>query len=313
MISKKSKKLVIVLLGILSIALAIIVMGPTKNQFNDQKGIEQKSSDPKEYSDQSDPQPVNIQSSDQEKQGTNSVDLEQNIFSNLIAEADSGDPAAQYEAYSKLSWCTGLDNESTIHSLINTSIEVGNPYTSDGEDYLWSMHSKCKTRSTISTESAKHYLSLAQQANHPAAVAHQLMENLSEKGLESSDEIALEILNSGDPEAIYNTRPYFYHRFNSLSAQQQLQAHSRDVVSAALTIWTCELGWDQCRGGSQMMLQNCFEFLRDNCDGNEGLIAYSLHASWTPDIERNATILAWEWQNAVYNGERPNIFTGEME
>ena len=127
MISKRSKKLGIFLLGILSITLAAIVISPTINQLNDQESYEQTSTDPKKYSDQSDSQPENIQPDDQDKQGTNSEDLEQNTFANLIAEANSGDPAAQYEAYSKLIWCNGLDNASTIQDLIDTAIDVGKP------------------------------------------------------------------------------------------------------------------------------------------------------------------------------------------
>lgn len=242
------------------------------------------------------------------------ADVEINYISELLARADSGDPAAQFEAYLELGRCSGLETYSKVQLQIDTASELGTPYADEFVDYLWSMHDKCASIPLEDLrQSAWHYLSLAQQANHPAAVALQLNDIATNHGFDAADDLALQILQSNDPAAILNTAPYLLSRRSTLPLEQQQLTRSPEILKAALDIWACNLDSQSCGPGSMTMYLNCYKARQPNCDVNEGYLDYLSHAVWSQDIEAEARQLASKWQSEVEEGKTPSILAGETE
>lgn len=242
------------------------------------------------------------------------ANVKTNYFADLLARADSGDPAAQFEAYMELSRCNGLETYSKVQMQIDIGKELGTPYAEEYVDYLWSMHDRC---ASIPIDNLMHaaaqYLSLAQQANHPAAVALQLKDIAAEQGFEAGDDLALQILQANDPAAILNTAPYLLSRRSTLPLEQLQMMPIPQVLEAALNIWACNLAPQSCGPWSMAMYLNCYMSRLPNCDPNEGYLDYLSHAAWSPDVGAEAKRLARKWQSEVEEGKTPSIFRGEAK
>lgn len=240
------------------------------------------------------------------------ADVETNYFAELLARADSGDAAAQFQAYTELIHCRGVESSSMIEQRINSANQLGISYADEYVDYLWSMHDKCASIPVDNfRQAAEHYLSLAEQANHPATLAGRLLDIADEQGFEATDELALQILQSNDPAAILRTTPYLLRRRTTLSLEQLQRTPSEKVLTAAIDIWVCNLDPPSCAPWSVTMYAKCYVSRARNCDPSEGYLDYQSHAVWSQDVEAEARRLARKWQSEVAAGKAPSVLTGE--
>jgi len=182
----------------------------------------------------------------------------------LLELAEAGDVEASYllgKLFQECSFRRQSDDEQD--ELVEAITRLGAKQSL--LDQSWKEYERCRQfvedSETLQSQSTK-WRDLAALNGHPIIVSESLMRSLDINGIEQTKEIAKSIFESGNPEAILHLVELLnYEKPWSLNGVRHVDREN------ALFLMACDLGYDQCRPGSQLMNLSC-GYAESACDPN---------------------------------------------
>lgn len=233
-----------------------------------------------------------------------SADASESQARTLVDQANAGSAQAAYALFSLTSRCRGVSTIEDAEELARSQIELGaKPRI---RDHLVAKHYQCRRDLAAldprERDSAQ-WGALARRLEHPAFVAQQVNSLAYEDDFAEADALALTILESEDPEAIFNIAAFLELR-DAATGNPDTEIMGRpspEVRQVAITLLACARGWAGCRGESDLLWATC-GMRTSPCDPSENLADVFSRIGWTPLERELGTELFHRYSRALDRG-----------